>query len=295
MPENQKGAVYLLLPLLIITIGIIGLSVTSKITTTTNFSSSQVLGEDETAQKAAEQAKESAQQSFEQSKESAQKELEQQKESANTKVEVQSEGQKSETEIETASGQKIKTKVEDNGAVKVEIEQGKQKVKFEEKNGEVNLETENETEASESANKESELEELRSISKFPLRIATASNQLIMTKDGIDRVLTVLPEKAVQGMLRAHLKKSLGPKFFEATGTGELVVSDSAEITVLRNQISLEEENGQVVYKIPAQKHLKLLGLVPITTDTIGFVSTETGSIIKEQESLLSKILDLLSP
>lgn|GEM_PF-5827812 len=163
--------------------------------------------------------------------------------------------------------------------------------------------------------------ELRSISKFPLRIDTSTNELIMTKNGVERVLTVLPAKAVQNMLRAHLKKGLGPKFFQATvsatpvgtpsatpvGTpsasatpsatpeGEPIASESADITILEDQISLDEENAQVVYKIPAKKHLKLLGFIPVTTDLTGIVSAQTGAFIEERQSLLSRILDLLSP
>lgn len=166
---------------------------------------------------------------------------------------------------------------------------------------EAELEDDEDNESSESA----DINELRSISKFPLRIDTATNQLIMTKDGVERVLTVLPAKAVQNMLRAHLKKGLGPKFFgnatpSATPTSTPsassgpVATESANITVLENQISLEDDNGQPVYKIPAKQQLRLLGLLPITTDLTGYVSAQTGAIIREQQSLLARLLALLS-
>lgn len=118
----------------------------------------------------------------------------------------------------------------------------------------------------------------------------------MTKNGVERVLTTLPAKAVQNMLRAHLKKGLGPKFFQATASAtptatpsatpeeEPIASDSADITVLENQISLEEENGQIVYKIPAKKKLKLFGFIPVTSDLTGFVSAQTGILIEERQS-----------
>jgi len=277
--SKEKGSAHILV-LALLALGTLGLIGSSNINTTQKFSdSSLVLGENESAQKAAEQAKEQAQKVAEQQKEA-------------TKVNVQSEGQKSETEIETSDGQKIKTKVEDDGSVKVEIEQGKQKLKFQSQQKEAELEIEDE-ESTDSADED--LKEVRSLSKFPLKISTSTGELIMTKNGVERVLTILPAKAIQNMLNAHLKNGLGPKFFESTPSSDLIATASAEITVLNNQISLEEENGQAIYKIPVKKHLKLLGIIPVTTDLTSFVSAESGSVIRDQESLLSRLLDLLSP
>lgn len=304
MRVNEKGTIHLFLPIIaIIAISVIGVTA-SNVTTTTRFSATGILGENEIAKQAAEQTKEATKKAAEQAKESAQKAKEQ--ESSKTKTQIQTEGTKQETEIETSNGQKIKTKIEDDDATKVEIEQKDQKIKFEAKNEQIELEIEDEEEASGSGDDDNEegLEELRSISKFPLRIDPTSNQLIMSKNGEERVLTILPAKAVQNMLRAHLKKGLGPKFFEdatpsatpsATPTEKPVATESADVTVLEDQISLEETEGQITYKIPAKKKLKLLGFIPVTTDFTSFVSAETGALIKEQESLLSRILDALSP
>ncbi len=175
---------------------------------------------------------------------------------------------------------------------------------------------EDEDEATESAEEDEDegdvVQELRAISKFPLRIDLATNQLIMTKNGVSRVLTVLPAHAVQNMLRAHLKKGLGPKFFQgatpsaqpsasasatpsASPTQEPVATTSTNLTILESQISLEEKDGQIVYKIPAKKHLRIFGIFPVNIDLTGFVSAETGELTEEQESLLARILDLLSP
>lgn len=284
MRVNEKGTIHLFLPIIaIIAISVIGVTA-SNVTTTTRFSATGVLGENEIAKQAAEQTKEATKKAAEQAKKSAQKAKEQ--ESSKTKTQIQTEGTKQETEVETSNGQKIKTKIEDDGAAKIEIED------------------EEEASGSGDDDNEEDLEELRSISKFPLRIDPTSNQLIMSKNGEERVLTILPAKAVQNMLRAHLKKGLGPKFFEdatpsatpsATPTEKPVATESADVTVLEDQISLEETEGQITYKIPAKKKLKLLGFIPVTTDFTSFVSAETGALIKEQESLLSRILDALSP
>lgn len=288
MMVNQKGAVHLLIPIIVLVAGTVFSS--AYIPTTTNFStSSQVLGEGKSNPRAAEQARGSSEKAPQQAKESSQKETEKKSESNKqiekqsslpAKMNLQSEDSISETEVDT---------------------------EFEEDEDGVEIEA--------SGSAQEGLEDLRSISKFPLRIDTTTNQLIMTKNGVERVLTVLPAKAVQNMLRAHLKKGLGPKFFgdatpSATPTStpsatpsatptvildEPEATESAEITILTDQISIEEEDGQTVYKIPAKKHLKILGIIPVTTNFTGFVSADNGALIKEQESLLSKILDFLSP
>lgn len=242
-------------------------------------------------------------------------------------------------EVRTNEG-RVKTEVRDDRA-RVEVRQGGIKERVEIRNGRVTSKTELEDEEENVEDEEENLEDgedeeagdeeeegstpsshlvnlenrLRSIAKFPLRIDLSTNQLIMTKDGIERVLTVLPEHAVQNMLRAHLKKGLGPKFFgvlpsatpsasptasasatpEASPSAEPEATESAEITILESQIELEEKDGKPVYKIPALKHLRLLGFIPVTTQLTGYVSAETGTLLEEQQSLLSRILDLLSP
>ncbi|MBI2020752.1 hypothetical protein HYS94_05085 [Candidatus Daviesbacteria bacterium] len=234
-------------------------------------------------------------------------------------------------EIRT-SDERIKTEIRED-LTRIDVYQGNTKTRIQQKGNEVIIKTEiemeddeasesGEEEASGSADEGEIVQELRAISKFPLRIDLSTNQLIMTKNGVERVLTVLPAKAVQNMLRAHLKKGLGPKFFQgatpsatpegtpsatatpsgeptstpsASPTEEPIATESAQLTILESQISLEEDQGQIVYKIPAKKHLKVFGLIPITTDLTGFVSAETGALLREQESLLARLLDLLSP
>lgn len=294
MFTNQKGAVHLLLPVIILVV--ISLVALNKVQTTTKFPDSQVQGV------------------------IARSENSKAVLPAN-KVNPAVEKNKPNTTVED------KAKIEPTKST-TKIKNEKQEEKVINKKEIIDDELENEEEGDENEASESsepteseEINELRAISKFPLRIDTSTNQLIMTKNGVERVLTTLPAKAVQNMLRAHLKKGLGPKFFQASAsaspigtpsatptgtpsasatpsaspTEEPIATESADITILENQISLEEENGQIVYKIPAKKKLKLFGIFPITTDLTGFVSAQTGVLIEEKQSLLSRILDLLSP
>ncbi len=292
--NNQKGAVHLLLPVIILlTISLVALG---KVQTTIKFNDSNVQGviaknDDNKAGESSNRGGPS--------------------EEVRLKQEVRT------------SDEKIKTDVKED-KTKIDVSRAGTKNKIQQQGDEITTKTEIkdkknevEDEATESAEQVDEaVRELRATSKFPLRIDLSTNQLIMTKDGVERVLTTLPAQAVQNMLRAHLKKGLGPKFFQATPSAtpvgtpsatispsatpsaspeEPIASDSANITVLENQISLEEVNGQIVYKIPAKKKVRLFGFIPITTDLTGFVSSQTGVLIEEKQSLLSRILDLLSP
>lgn len=299
---NQKGAIHLFLPVVIL--GVAAVIVSTNIQTTTRYSN-QVQG--------IFIAKQTNGGNSESNR------LDNPGNSNSSGNQGRSEEAKLKQETRT-NNEPTKTDIKED-QIRTKTFQGTTNIRVQQKKNESLTETETEDEeASGSSDQGGTLQELRSISKFPLRIDLATNQLIMTKNGVERVLTVLPAKAVQNMLRAHLKKGLGPKFFEgatpsatpiatssaspspassatpsASPTEEPVASESAEITVSAGQITLEESDGQFVYKIPAKKHLKLFGFIPVTTNFTGFVSAETGALIKEQQSLLSRILDLLSP
>src|SRR3989344_5662017 len=136
------------------------------------------------------------------------------------------------------SDERVKTEIRED-RVRVDIRQENTKTRLEQRGNEflikTKIESEDENEATEPADEDEDKDEvvqnLRAISKFPLRIDIATNQLIMTKNGTERVLTVLPAGAVQNMLRAHLKKGLGPKFFQgATPSAEPGATPSASPT-----------------------------------------------------------------
>lgn len=320
---NQKGAVHLLLPIIVLVVAAVFVSA--------NVQTTQRLNNDQDIQGVLAEKGKNSNSSVDSNQVST------------TNKEGSSKEVKIKQEIRT-SDERVKTEIrEDKG--RADIREENTRTKLERRGNELLIKTKIESEEDEATEGGSEdeedeateladededddegelVQELRAISKFPLRIDLATNQLIMTKNGIERVLTVLPAQAVQNMLRAHLKKGLGPKFFrdldaspsatpdgtpsataspsaEPSGTPsaspseEPIASESADLTVLEDRITLEEIEGQSVYKIPAKKHLRLFGLIPITTNLTGFVSADTGVLIREQQSLLARILDLLSP
>src|SRR3990167_5911446 len=281
MPKNknsktQAGVIHLLT--LLVVAGL-GLFVAGNIPTTKNLVSTQsVLGENEEAKKTEERQKE------------------------DSKSKIKTEGNKQETEIETADGQKIKTKVEDDGTTKVEIERGQLKVKYVLENGTFKLKAENESgkevelEDDELDEVESELEDdgikiasatgrpvlsrnnIGAQTDFPLSIDIGTNQLIVTTPAGQRVVTVLPDQAVQNLLAANILNSVD----STDTTGELETLDSV--------VKLEMRNGEVVYRVKGVKKRRLLGLFNVDNSTTVFVSSESGLPVAQEQSLLANIV-----
>ncbi|OGE19438.1 hypothetical protein A3D83_01490 [Candidatus Daviesbacteria bacterium RIFCSPHIGHO2_02_FULL_41_10] len=311
---QETGSVHILALIAVLVIG--GLIVSSKIQTTKEFpvnTQQNVLGE--TEDKSAERAKEATQKADEQAKETSQKTAELQKETSKTQVRVQSVRQKQETEIETASGQKIKTKVEDNGTTKVEIEQGKLKVKYSVENGKIKLETENEASGESKLSKkeeedtkdelENELEKegvkiatrggqlaiaknkFAATTNFPLSVDVNTRQLIVTTPAGQKVVTILPDQAIQNMLATGVITKIDSQAADASLNQDLGSLDGVA--------KLEERGPEMVYKIKGEKSRKLLGIIPVSTQTTAYVSAESGDLVAQDQSLIAKLIKLLSP
>lgn len=226
-------------------------------------------------------------------------------ESPEFKLKTSSESGKSETEIETEEG-KFKSKVEDNGRIKVEIEKGKLKVKFE--NGRLKIKREHEgTDEAEFEGEELDEEEIEDIedeiedelfeegieiatssagviikknnrrarTQFPLSINPETNELIVTTPSGQKVVTILPDQAVENMLSKNVLSDIGQE------DGE----DSVEI---------ETRNNELVYRVKGEKKHKFLGFIPLKTAITAFVSAQTGQLSAKEQSLLSQIISRLS-
>ncbi|KKU46755.1 MAG: hypothetical protein UX64_C0002G0011 [Microgenomates group bacterium GW2011_GWC2_46_7] len=217
-----------------------------------------------------------------------QEQEEQKREDENKREEEKDQAEeRKETEIETQDGQKIKTKVEDDGTTKVEIEQDNLKLKYEVKNGTVNSIEEDEDEIEfedESENEELEIsteEERHTVrfngvaasTNFPLSIDVATNELMVaTKDG-PKIVAVLPDQAILNLLDTGIVDQIGE--------GE--------------ELELQVQNGEPVYQIAGSKLYRLLAFIPITQSVIAVVSAETGEVVATQQSVVANIVDFLSP
>lgn len=196
-------------------------------------------------------------------------------------------------EDQAADGVKVKTKVEDDGSRKVEIEKDNVKFKFEQENGEVKLKVENEEgkEVEDHDDKREELEDelededidvatedghmviehnrVRARTNFPLSINPETKEFIVTTPAGERSVAVLPDEAIQNMLAQG--------FFTRDVSSEISLHD-----------------GNVVYEIKGQREHNFLGFVPVTTPQTVMVSAQTGDVIAQTQSWLATTVDLLS-
>ncbi len=301
--SQESGFAHVLV--LVAILAAVGLIAFSKIQTTKNFpvnTSQNILGENESK-------------SEEQAKEASQKTAEQQKETSKAQIQVQSVSQKQETEIETSSGQKIKTKVEDNGTTKVEVEQAKLKFKYSVENGQVKFEVEDEAskeaklsekeiEAAEDE-LENELEKegvkiatgggqlaiaknkYAATTNFPLSVDVNTKQLIVTTPAGQKVVTILPDQAIQNLLETGVVSKIESQASDADLTKNL--------GSLNGVIKLEERGSEMVYRIKGIKNHKLLGIIPVSTTATAYVSAQSGNLVAEDQSLIANLIKLLSP
>ncbi len=228
------------------------------------------------------------------------------------KIKSESEGTKSETEIETADGKKIKTKVEDDGSTKVEIEDKKLKLKYVIENGKVTLKAENES-GEEVELEDEDIDELENeiedgledegieiatgsgspiIIKnkvgasvdFPLSINPTTNELIVTTPAGQKIVTVLPDQAIANLLSTNVISSV-----ESDASGL-----TPELGSLDGIVKLEIRNDKIVYKVKGKKTHKIAGIIPVDTSTTAFVSADDGSLVAQERSLLASFVDLIS-
>jgi hypothetical protein len=157
---------------------------------------------------------------------------------------------------------------------------------------------------------------------FPIMVNLETNELIITTPKGQKVVTVLPDKAVEHMLAANVLDQLGGKGGirwleyqasqatpsatpEATESGETTPSAAtAEIFVAETTpvVAAEtpiltlttDQEGTLVYEIEGTKFEKLLGLFKVKLDRIVVVSAETGELVTIKENLLTRLLDFLS-
>ncbi len=232
------------------------------------------------------------------------------------KTKTEFKGNKQETEIETADGQKIKTKIEDDGSTKIEIEQGELKLKYKSENGQIvrKVEDENGKEVEMEDDELNELEEaveneleddditlgptadnklsvtknqVTAVTDFPLSIDVTTKQLIVTTPQGQKSVAILPDQAVQNLLATGIVNAIDT---QNTGT-----ATQDELGTFDGTVRLEIRNNEVIYKIDGEKTHSLLGFIPVTSPVTVFVSADTGLTVAKQQTFLVAVIDFLSP
>lgn len=226
------------------------------------------------------------------------------------RIETKTSDEKQKTEIRFSETEKIKTRVEE-GRSKVDIYSGGVKVRYEIRDGRVIIKAETE-EGKEVEDEEAIVKivdrldktgikiataggellvarnQIGALANFPLQIDLNTNQLIASTSAGTKVLTVLPDQAVQNMLAANVISRLSPQaIVEAALTGQATSVSSVVELGIRNNIP--------VYEIPGIRDFRLLGFIPVSQPVTVVVSAETGQVVSTEQSILTRVVDLLSP
>lgn len=118
---------------------------------------------------------------------------------------------------------------------------------------------------------------VKASTNFPLSIDPNTKELIVTTPAGQKAVTVLPDQAVQNATRA----------------GHITFSPIPVATSVATPVQLSSQDGQVVYKVEGQKHVRLFGIIPLNLPTTAIVSSSNGTVTTQQ-SILTRLLDLLS-
>ncbi len=211
----------------------------------------------------------------------------------------------SKTEIKLGEGEKIKMRSKD-GELRTDIYSQGVKVRFELKDGvmiikkeledgtEVDIDEEDadeiETElgnqniqvASDEGNIVIARGGVAARSLFPVSIDLPSNSLIIQTPAGTRQLAILPDVAVSNLI--------------AGGFIDEVEDDvaSSQFAGVTDVVEINEDNGTTVFLVNGISNENLLGFIPVKIKKRLILSTQTGEIIREQQTLIARILDALS-
>ncbi len=117
--------------------------------------------------------------------------------------------------------------------------------------------------------------------RYALSINPANNQLLIrTESGLKNIV-FLPDEAIAALVKTDVLHSVS---FDSSTNTDLV----------KNTIPLEIINGIPVYKIVGERKGKLLNILPVSIAKQIIVSAENAEVIKEDLSLLNRLLNALS-
>lgn len=226
------------------------------------------------------------------------------------RVRTKESADKQKTEIKFSETEKIKTRIEDD-RTRIDVYSGGIKVRYEWRDGRFIVKAENEA-GDQVDVPEQELfkiddrlnssgikvatdggkliiakNNIGAVSNFPFQIDLDSNQLIASTSAGVRVLTILPDQAVQNLIAANVISKLD--------AADLVNQvQLGNVTSVQDVIALGERNGLPVYEVNGIKEQKLLGFIPVSTEAKVFVSAETGEPVAQEQTLLANAIDFLS-
>ena len=129
--------------------------------------------------------------------------------------------------------------------------------------------------------------QIAALTDFPLSINVETKELIITTSTGQKVVTVLPDDAVRNLLATGIINSV------ETPPADIATQD--QLGTLTGVVEIETHDNEIVYKIKGKKTHLMLGIIPVTTPVTAFVSTDTGLTVAKQQSILTNVIDFLSP
>lgn len=129
------------------------------------------------------------------------------------------------------------------------------------------------------------------ITHFPISIDLATNTLIINTPSGQKEVAILPDKAVSNILSKGILSKIGGGIASPSAGIDDGITENAEINTA---ITLEEKNGGIVYRIKGASSQRLVGLLPVDIEKTVNISAQTGVIESIQQSIFSRILDIIS-
>jgi outer membrane biosynthesis protein TonB len=114
-------------------------------------------------------------------------------------------------------------------------------------------------------------------STHPVSVNPETKELSITTPKGTKVVTVLPDTAAENILNSGVLNDIQK---DQTGTQDIRIKSA--------------DTGEAVYEIRGSKSEKFLGFLKVSIPKSAQVSLESGRIVKIDQSLTSKILDILS-
>ncbi|MBI3397597.1 hypothetical protein HY045_03920 [Candidatus Woesebacteria bacterium] len=116
-------------------------------------------------------------------------------------------------------------------------------------------------------------ENINFLTDFPVSVNKTTGVLTITTPTGVKTVAVLPEQAVENMLKNHTLD---------------------EVTSSTNNLGVQDKNGHLEFQIEGNKNERFLGLVDIKIPKSLEISAENGTVLTTNQTLLSKILDSFS-
>lgn len=246
--------------------------------------------------------------------------------SGQAKTKIESNSKKTEIKTESEEG-KFETKIEEDkeetksrsGNLRIEIktENGRTILKVKNENDEeVELEDEEEDELFDQLEAELEDDDIELATdsadlgfvqkgrkvrtNFPLSVNPATGELFVTTPAGEKVVTILPDVAVQNMIKAGILTRVEEEPEPETspspeGTSAAEPSEGTPAaSVAGAGIELTQENNEAVYVISGVKDEKFIGLIPAGIKLKVVVAVDDGNLLDIRQGFFSRLLDLFS-